>query len=379
MDKQIRMGKFLILAFILPLAIYLKTLLPGVGFWDTGEFQTIPYTFDIGHPTGYPTYVVIGKIFLTIFHFNSVAWRMNFLSAIFVSLGIYIFSYLLFKLTKKLFLAITFGILLSVNPTLWTVAIKADPHALHFLFTSLFIFLGVKILKEKRVSLLPITAFICGLSLGNHMLSIFFIPSLLYLFISSKSIKGYKFFFLGASTYLLLPILQSLKPTLLNINYSLSTVDGFSRHVLGSDFRGLMNTWARENFLETLTFYFNLVKQSFPFYFWVLIPAGVFVSFHKHPKIATFLMLIFIPFLVFSMKYQNAAIERYFLGSFLIELIWIVIFIDKITKKFLVYFAFIVLIILAVIFNINRNIKNIDQSKNTHAYTWALETLKKQK
>ena len=90
-------------------------------------------------------------------------------------------------------------------------------------------------------------------------------------------------------------------------------------------------------------------------------------------------MLIFIPFLVFSMKYQNAAIERYFLGSFLIELIWIVIFIDKITKKFLVYFAFIVLIILAVIFNINRNIKNIDQSKNTHAYTWALETLKKQK
>ena len=35
-------------------------VMPGVGFWDTGEFQTVLPIMGTAHPTGYPTYVLLG-------------------------------------------------------------------------------------------------------------------------------------------------------------------------------------------------------------------------------------------------------------------------------------------------------------------------------
>ena len=45
---------------LVALAIYLRTMLPSTGFWDTAEAQTVPYTLSIFHPTGFPTYTLIG-------------------------------------------------------------------------------------------------------------------------------------------------------------------------------------------------------------------------------------------------------------------------------------------------------------------------------
>ena len=37
-----------------------SVVLPGQGFWDTGEFQVVAPLFGTAHPTGYPTYVTLG-------------------------------------------------------------------------------------------------------------------------------------------------------------------------------------------------------------------------------------------------------------------------------------------------------------------------------
>ena len=37
-----------------------RRCMPGVGFWDTGEFQTVRPIMGTAHPTGYPTYVLLG-------------------------------------------------------------------------------------------------------------------------------------------------------------------------------------------------------------------------------------------------------------------------------------------------------------------------------
>ena len=373
MDKQIWMGKLLTLAFFIPLLIYLKTLLPGVGFWDTAEFQTIAHTFDIGHPTGYPTYVLIGKIFLTLFGFNSVAWRMNFLSSLFAASGIYLFSLSLFRLTKNSILSLALSLLLALNPYLWAIAIRADPHALHFLFTSIFLFLGIKITFDKKTNLLPLISFISGLSLGNHMLSIFFLPSLVLLFfLCPEKVKSFLAFLLGASIYLLLPAIYLSKIPLLSFDYSLATLGGLKRYVLGEDFQGLMNTWARENFAQTLKFYFDLVKSSFPYFIWLLIPIGIFVSFSKKIFFGLFTFLLFFLPLYFSLRYQNAVIERYFITSFAIGNIWLGVFLSKVIKPktFITFLVFILPITLFL-----KNIKVVDQSQNHQAESWAKETV----
>ena len=35
-------------------------LLPGLGFWDTAELQTVAPVLGTAHPTGFPTYVLLG-------------------------------------------------------------------------------------------------------------------------------------------------------------------------------------------------------------------------------------------------------------------------------------------------------------------------------
>ena len=58
-------------------------LLPGVAFWDTGEFQTVGPILGTAHPTGFPTYVLLGWLASVVLQpFGEPAFRMNLLSAI---------------------------------------------------------------------------------------------------------------------------------------------------------------------------------------------------------------------------------------------------------------------------------------------------------
>src|SRR5258708_17137252 len=61
-------------------------LMPGVAFWDTGEFQTVLPIMGTAHPTGYPTYVLLGflgNILLT--PLGEPAFRVTVLSLLAVA------------------------------------------------------------------------------------------------------------------------------------------------------------------------------------------------------------------------------------------------------------------------------------------------------
>ena len=56
----------LLLAFIsglLSLALYIRTLAPSLLYGDVAEFQTLSYTLGMTHASGYPTQIIIGKLF----------------------------------------------------------------------------------------------------------------------------------------------------------------------------------------------------------------------------------------------------------------------------------------------------------------------------
>ena len=72
---------------LVALAMYLRTMLPSTGFWDTGEAQTVPYTLSIFHPTGFPLYTLLGWAWSHLLPFGEVAWRMNLLSGVCVALA----------------------------------------------------------------------------------------------------------------------------------------------------------------------------------------------------------------------------------------------------------------------------------------------------
>ncbi|MBA2440882.1 MAG: DUF2723 domain-containing protein, partial [Rubrobacter sp.] len=66
--------------------VYLLTLAPSVLPYDSGMFQARAHVLGIGHPTGYPTYIMLGKLF-TYLPFGDVAYRVNLSSAVYGALA----------------------------------------------------------------------------------------------------------------------------------------------------------------------------------------------------------------------------------------------------------------------------------------------------
>ena len=62
--------------FVASLALYVRTLAPSLLYGDSAEFQTIAYTLGIGHPTGYPVYILLANLF-TFLPVADIAYRVK--------------------------------------------------------------------------------------------------------------------------------------------------------------------------------------------------------------------------------------------------------------------------------------------------------------
>ena len=61
---------------------------PGVEFWDTGELQAVAPLLGTAHPTGFPTYVILGWLASVVLQpFGEPAFRMNLFSALCVAVA----------------------------------------------------------------------------------------------------------------------------------------------------------------------------------------------------------------------------------------------------------------------------------------------------
>ncbi len=68
--------------FIAALYAYTLTLGPTVLEGDAALFQYTPYVLGVTYPTGFPLYILLSKIWVTLFPVGELAWRMNFFSAL---------------------------------------------------------------------------------------------------------------------------------------------------------------------------------------------------------------------------------------------------------------------------------------------------------
>ena len=77
-----RLGPPLLVAAVAFVACW-AALLQGVAFWDTAELQAVGPLMGTAHPTGFPTYVLLGWLASVVLQpLGEPAFRMNVLSAI---------------------------------------------------------------------------------------------------------------------------------------------------------------------------------------------------------------------------------------------------------------------------------------------------------
>ncbi|HVN63528.1 MAG TPA: DUF2723 domain-containing protein, partial [Candidatus Binataceae bacterium] len=118
------------IAFAIAAAVYVHTMVYGVCFLDTGEFQTATYVLGITHPTGYPLFTIAGKIFGTLVPIGEWAFRMNLMSVVCVAASVAMLAIVAIRFGASpavaLAAALTFGFALNV----WKTSGHADPYTL---------------------------------------------------------------------------------------------------------------------------------------------------------------------------------------------------------------------------------------------------------
>lgn len=243
-----------IAAFAAALVLYVRTLLPGVGFGDWADAQLNPVRLGIMHPTGYPLYVLVGKLF-SLIPVESVAYRANLLSAVTMAAVVGVVVLIAVRLGVRPVIAVGAALCLAVTGTVWQEATFSEMNGLHLLLVALLLHRALVWREKRRDRDLLLGALIGGLCVSNHGLAITVVP-LVFLFVLADArreiarrpvvlVKAAGAFALGLLPYLYLPLRAMAGPS--ELFGAFLTWDGFYDHVTGEQFRSDMHFLSTES------------------------------------------------------------------------------------------------------------------------------------
>ncbi|HVP35352.1 MAG TPA: DUF2723 domain-containing protein [Terriglobales bacterium] len=325
--------------------VYFITLAPTLSWTDSGELAAVCSTLGVAHPTGYPLYILLGRLFSS-FPYEQPIRNLILMSAFWAALTnlVLFFSFLLLsgiffkeKLNSrfKLSAAILITLLFSFSSILWSQAVINEVYSLNIFLCSMIIFSALYWFKRNNESsdsepvslrLICFLTFLLGLSSGNHLLSILLIPALLFLVISSASRKilslktlilALIFLILGVSIYLYLPIRASLNPAL---NWgNPSNLLNLKNHLDARIYRTRMFFESTLMFFGNLKYFAGTFFRQFPAWALPFILLGIFKMLRQSLKLFIFLILIILFNLAWCLNYSIKDIDPYFLQTILVS------------------------------------------------------------
>ena len=328
------LGPVAVAAAILVLAS--QTLLPGVGFWDTAELQTVGPLLGVAHPTGFPCYVILAWLASVVLQpFGDPAFRLNLLSALLVSVAAGTTVVLVRGLTGRTLLAVAAGLAMGTAPEAWSIATHADVHALHLALVAVLLVLLVG--WEDRVDRgdaasdrwLVAAGVVYGVAFANHVLVVLLAPGIAaYLTLVSPGIWRRRAFVArcglaiavtALAFYVELPIRAGPLRAPLVYDHP-ETVVGFASSLLGAQFTGGLNPVGQPAARWT-----DLATLAFHQLGWLvaLVPPGFIATAIRRPAYAALTGATVLLTVWFAGSYTNAEIARYYLVPVLMALTWV--------------------------------------------------------
>jgi hypothetical protein len=136
--------------------LYLQTLAPSVAalFDDSLEFPLVAHRLAIAHPTGYPLYTLLARLFASA-PWQNVAWGVNLLSAVAGALAVGLVYLIARRLAGRL-PAVIGALAFAVSPVFWSQSVVAEVYTLNAAFVALLLWLA---LRWSDRPLLPVSPF----------------------------------------------------------------------------------------------------------------------------------------------------------------------------------------------------------------------------
>jgi len=316
--------------------VYFVTVGPSTGFIDAGELAADAYTFGVAHPTGYPVFTLLAGVFSHLPLGGTVIWRLNLLAALFCAASIFFFYRVFLRLLgagPSQRLAAACGVLiLAFSRTFWSQAVGVEVYSLHLLLVSLILWLFLRALPSLEADHADerphrqrwqLFSFVLGLSFANHMTTLLLLPALLYLYFavygSTKSAwlnaaRSFPFFLLGLLPYLYLPLRASAHPFM---NWgAIVDLRSFLWHLSGRQYSGWMFS-SFDSAEKNLALFADTLGSEFGYL--ALLPAllGLWAMFRRSRRVFTFVTLLLVGCLAYSVNYDIADIVNYFLLAYI--------------------------------------------------------------
>ena len=194
------------LVFSIASFVYLSTIEPTVSFWDCGEYIATAYKLEVGHPPGAPLFQLLGRIFSLFAEpaTSQVAVAINILSALCSSFTILFLFWTITSFAKRIFsnkkeeTQKTYAILLSgvigslaytFSDSFWFSAVEGEVYAMSSFFTAITFWCILKweeASEEYATRWLILIAYLIGLSIGVHLLSLLTIPAMGMIYYNKK-------------------------------------------------------------------------------------------------------------------------------------------------------------------------------------------------
>ncbi len=199
--------------FLLSFIVYFFTLNSSLYIEDSSEFIAVAAALGIPHPTGYPLYIILGKIF-SFLPFGSIPWRINLLSAVFAAGAVMVLFLLIHYITKNKIISLASALIFAFSTIWWSQSVLAEVYTLHTFLGLLAIYLFL-LGKEKGNSRYWYgSVFLLGLGSANHPLLIFLLPVLFFYILLDDSYQlewrhylwSAVLLLLGLSLYLYIPL-----------------------------------------------------------------------------------------------------------------------------------------------------------------------------
>jgi hypothetical protein len=327
---------------LISFALVARGLQPGLAFWDTAELQVVAPLMGTAHPTGFPTYVILGWLASIVLQpFGEPAFRMNLFSAICVAVAAGVTVELVRALTQWRWIGVVAGLGLTLTPQVWAIGTHAEAHSLHLALVAILLWLLVGWEDRRRAPdgdphrdradrWLVAATVVFGLAVGNHSLTLLLAPAVAAYVIAVEPgiIRRWRLVAgcLAALSITLVVVYLELPlragPFRAPLVYGTpDTWDGFRYIVLAEQFRGsVVDPFGNLG----VKFQDLLARGGREFgVLWLLVPLGFLVTAARRPRYALLTGIAAGLTVFFAASYDNAAIERYYLGPILIAWTWL--------------------------------------------------------
>ncbi len=332
---------FALVTFGLPLFIYVLTLAPTIYNLDSAELTTAVATNGIVRATGYPLYLVLGKIW-SWFPIGDIGYRMNLFSAVCGAATILLLDRILRRLKVTPWVRLGALGLLATAPYFWALSLIAEVYTLHTLLMAGIILLLMRWADAPSPGRLAAPLLLTALSTGNHAATALLIPGLIFYVVASHPrellnrrvwLVGLLAATAGATIFLVLPLRYAAAPA---FNYAghfnatgtfvpvnLMSFDGFWWLVTGKSFAGEMFGYSsHELWPQARDFGQQLWAAFFAFGIGPGI-LGLVVLLRRDWRFGGMLLLLFLANTIFYINYRVIDKATMYLPVYLIWAIWL--------------------------------------------------------